>query len=218
MAPLFSDKEGTTVAFSKCGKGSVIVLCDSWSLSNAGIGKGDNFILVLNALKHRDPSRRLTVTFDEYHHGYGKKKGLLSLIGLPAKLGLIQIGMAFVLLIFAVSRRFGTPIQLKEGTRERSEYLSSMSSLLRRAHATSVVRTELGRRFLDDIAAVLSMPPRSDPDAIIQKAVMRYPDKAGALRELIDEAASAGESGSDANMLSLAIRWHHIRKELMKKR
>ena len=189
MSPLYSDRHGTTISYSRVGDGEVVYLSESWPLSNAGIARGDNFVVVLNALRHRDPNRALAITFDEYHHGYSSGEGIMSLLSKPAKLGLGLLGVAFLLLLFSVSRRFGRPIELKEGARQRGEYLSSMSSLLHRAKATDLVRKELGKKFLADAAAVLGLAPNAGLDQILQAATVRCPDKAAELEKLGNEAA-----------------------------
>lgn len=155
------------------------------------------------------------MTFDEYHHGYSYGRGMMSLLGTPARLGLAQIAIAFILLVFALSRRFGRPIPLAESTRQRSEYLSSMSALLRKARATGLAKSELGHMFLRETAVTLGLPPSADPDAILEAANRRCPDKAPALRQLVIEAAEPPHDGMDeAHVLSLAARWHRMRKEL----
>ncbi len=216
VIPMFADRNGTTLGYSRWGKGAVIMMPGGVPLSNQGIKYGDNLTLVLNAIGRPDPQRKVTVTFDEYHHGYSEGEGIMSLIGSPAKLGLAQILVAFFLLLFAASRRFGRIIPLMEGTRQRGEYLSSMSSLLRKAQANGVVRKELGRRFLGDIALAMGLPPTSDAEIILSIAADKHPDKLAALRELCIEATSDDDAIHETALLALAKRWHKMRKELTK--
>lgn len=219
LIPLFRNPDGNTVGYCEWGHGSVIVLSNSWSLCNKGIGRDDNLIFVLNALNYRDPSHKLQITFDEFHHGYGRAPGLMSLIGTSAKIGLAQILFGFILLVFAVSRRFGRPIPLREGTRERSEYLSSMASLLKRAHATGIVRQELERKFLEDIAVVLGLPPIAEPDIILSTAISKRPDISDELYKLLAHTSAAPDEALDeTEILLTAAKWDKMRKELMKKR
>lgn len=216
--PLFADSAGTTVAFSGWGRGGVVLLGTSWALSNEGIAMGDNLALVLNALAWRD-SRPPAVTFDEFHHGYGRRPGILSLIDVPARLGLAQLGLAFLLLLFALAVRFGQPVPLHEERRTRSEYLSSMSALLRKGHAVDLARAELGRQFLADAGRVLGLPPGAAPKAVLQAAAARRPNRADTLQRLIEAAAQPPEEGLDeARLLALARQWHQERKELAKRR
>ncbi len=211
LVPLFERHATPTVAYGRVGKGGLLVLGSAWSISNDGIASDDNLILVLNALNRRGPASKITVTFDEFHHGYGRTPGIMSLIGTSARLGILQLCMAFLLLVFAVSRRFGKPIYLREGARYRSEYLSSMSSLLRKAHAVDVVRRELDRKFKEDLCHWLGLPPDAAIAAILSAAETKRPDKAAELRTLI-----GGESASDEkSVLTLQAKRDQLRKELM---
>jgi len=135
----------------------------------------------------------------------------MSLIGTSARLGILQLGMAFVLMLFAVSRRFGKPIYLREGARYRSEYLSSMSSLLRKARALDVVRRELDRKFREDMCHWLGLAPDAGADAILSAAELRRPDRVAELGALL-----RGESAADEkSVLALQSRRDNLRKELM---
>ncbi|MCE5315539.1 MAG: DUF4350 domain-containing protein [Armatimonadota bacterium] len=213
VVPLYRDKAGTVVAMSSWGRGSVIMLSDGWPVSNQGIERGNNFLMVLNALNHREPDRKMTVTFDEFHHGYAERKGIMSLIDTPARLGLALILLAFLLLVFAASRRFGRPVPLIEQTRQRGEYLSSMASLLRKAQATDIVRDELGRRFLADIATAVGVAPGSHVDIILSAAQKRYPEKMNELTELCEAAVSGENIKGEAAIFAMARRWHKMRQE-----
>ncbi|MCX6344807.1 MAG: hypothetical protein NT018_07010 [Armatimonadetes bacterium] len=216
IAPLFADTVGVTLGSMKWGRGTVIVMPGSSSLTNRGIGKGGNLNIVLNALDYRMPGGKPTVTFDEFHHGYGTEEGIMSLISVPAKLGLAALAFAFLLLLFATSRRFGRIVPLMEGTRQRGEYLGSMSALLRKAHATDIVREELGRRFINDVARSLGLSPNAGLAAIMEAASSRHPDKVSALNELCMAATEKGSKSNEASVFALARKWHKMRKELTK--
>lgn len=217
IVELFRNSGGPTVGYCKWGKGEIIVMASSWSLSNEGIATGDNIALVLNALDHAGRGKKQSVIFDEYHHGYNEQGGILSLLGAPAKLGLGQLAVAFLLLILAVSRRFGRPVFLTEGARHRSEYLSSMSSLLRRAHAEELIRRELGGKFRRDAAAALGLPQNAAPEAIVEAAARQRPEHVEAVRELVNATGARTELG-EAGIMTLAKRWHKMRKELTRTR
>ena len=219
IASLLGYSEGSTVGYCKWGNGEVIVLTSSWMLCNKGIGRDGNLPMIMNALDHRDPSHHVMVTFDEFHHGYGRAPGLMSLIGSFARIGLGQILFGFLLLIFAVSRRFGRPIPLREGNRQRNEYLSSMSSLLKNAHALSVVKQEIERKNLESIAVMLGLPPLAEPDLILAAAEKKHPDIAKELRELLTQRTSSpDEMYSESELLAYTSTLHKLRKELMNKR
>lgn len=217
LVPLFATSTGPSVSVCRCGAGVVVMLASAWSVSNDGIGHGDNLALILNALKHSDPGRELTVTFDEYHHGYGASKGIWSLISRPARFGIGQLLLAFLILAYGISRRFARPIPLREGARQRNEYLGSMASLLRRAHAIHAVERELRRRFTEDIAALMGLPVTADVASIMAVASVRYPKKSAELSRLLAPLAE-GTKLDDAALTALTGSRYEIRKELMKKR
>lgn len=152
--------------------------------------------------------------FDEYHHGYGGREGIVSLIGPSARLGLLQLGMAFLLLLFAAGRRFGNPIYLREGARFRSEYLGSMSSLLRRAKALGVARDELDRKFAGDVCKLLGLPPDAGAQTISSAMESRRPDRVAELASLLHSDSAVDEK----SLIALQARRNQLRKELTNSR
>src|SRR5262249_10352959 len=142
--PLYRDARGATVAYTRWGRGTVLLCTSPWSLCNVGVGQGGNFAWLLAALAAYGPgsvvpggsTRRTAILFDEVHHGYGEARGVLSLLAPIAQLGLAQLAVAWLLLTYAVSRRFGGKVP-DEGRvrRSRSEYLGSMAALLHHARA-----------------------------------------------------------------------------------
>jgi hypothetical protein len=136
--PLFRDAEGTVVAYARVGQGTVILFASPWSLSNEGIAKADNVMFVLNALGRPGAG---PVYFDEYHQGYTENI-MWALVPLAGKLALAQLLVALLVVMYARSRRFGAIIPLDRGRRERSEFLGTMTALLRKGMATRLaVRT-----------------------------------------------------------------------------
>lgn len=177
-------------------------------MSNYGIKSDDNLVLLLNAI-NRAGRGRPKVMFDEYHHGYGESPGIMSLIGPEARLGLAQLGMAFLLLLFAVSRRFGRPILLRENVRFRSEYLSSMALLLRKASALDLVVRETDRKFRADICRWLGLPPDASRETITAAVEERRPDKVREITSLLESAPS-----DEKSVMALQARRIQLRKEL----
>ncbi|MHB0913120.1 MAG: DUF4350 domain-containing protein [Armatimonadota bacterium] len=207
LAPILGDEKGPIAAYSSWGRGGVLVLSDSWLLSNRGIAQGDNLLLALNAAGHGG-----TVTFDEYHHGYGVGEGVMSLIGRPAKYGIAQLLAAFLVLFLAVAPRFGKPVPLAEGGRQRSEYLGSLSSLFARAKATDVVKDELTRKFREDVARSLGVRPSAEAEEVLAAVESARPEMADRFARLVSEG------GDESALVALEHRRRDFRKELMSKR
>ena len=213
LVTLFGTDIDNSIAYSACGRGGVLAFSDAYMFSNKNIGSADNLILILNAVEHQKKIGLRQITFDEFHQGYGSHSGgLLSLIGVPAKLGLLQLFAAFILLVFAGSRRFGRPVPLREGVRTRNEYLRSMSMLIRKARATSAVRVQLERHFLDEIARMIGLPPNADEANIEDAMKVRRPDKVEKFRKLLS-ASHASES--ESSLFALEIERSKFRKELI---
>ncbi len=188
MTPLYRDDRGTTVAYTRWGRGTVIFSSSPWSLSTAGVGQGDNFAWLLATLAAYAPDRQTPIWFDEYHHGYGQARGVLSLLAPVARLGLAQLAVAWLLLTYAVSRRFGGSVP-DEGRvrRSRSEYLSGMASLLGRARAVDLAVGEVRRQFWNDATRALGLPREAELPALLAAATTRGLDPER-LRSLLDRA------------------------------
>ena len=178
-APLFCDDSGVIAAYCRLGRGDLIVLASSWSVSNDGIGRDDNLLFLLNALGPAPAVSPGTapVYFDEYHHGYAEHAGW-RMTPLPLKLAAAQLLLGMLIVIYARSRRFGSPIPLDRGRRERSEYLGTMTSLLQKGHATRLAV----RACYDSAVARLRLElglPHDAGSAEVSRAAMRVSEDAG---------------------------------------
>jgi len=212
--PMFAAQSNTSVTYTKWGKGSVIHLCSPWMLCNQGIAKDDNIVFILNVLSDLNP--KSSVVFDEYHHGYQEDSGIMSLFKLPAKVGLGQIVLAFILLVFALSRRMGRPIPLVENKRTRSEYLGSMSSIFAKANAVDAAKSELDRQFLADLSRFFHLPASASSQMIIKAAADQHLTN---YEELVALVRSTSQPVTDPHaLLLLARRRYQLRKELVKQK
>jgi len=168
--PIFSDKHGVTLTYSRLGQGGVILCCSPWTVSNQGLAQSRNLDLIINALQAFAPQKERVILFDEYHHGYGERRSLLSLLPPLARLGLLQLVVALMLLLFSVGRRFGAPVTVEEQKRVRGEYLSAMSILLRRAGAVDLAADRLKERFRRDLAAASRLPHNASEQELARAA------------------------------------------------
>ncbi len=212
---VYSADAGNAVEFIPYGKGGLLHLADGWMLSNKGISKADNFHLVLNVLNHWGSGNGRSIYIDEFHHGYSQSDGILSLIDTPAKIALLQLVIAFLVLVLATSRRFGRAVPLQERTRQRGEYLGSMSSILQKSKATSIAREVLGKQFLTDIAKAVGLPSNAGVETIVDTVSRKYPHKEQSIRYLC-RAAENKLPLSEAAVFELAQQWHILREELTK--
>ncbi len=157
------------------------------------------------------------IWFDEYHHGFGKSRGVLSLLAPVARLGLAQLVIAWLLLTYAVSRRFGGRVP-DEGRvrRSRSEYLSGMASLLGRARAVDLAVAQVRRRFLSDATRVLGLPRDAEEPALLAAAAARGvdPERLRSLLERADKITRDRDRTRQDEALAVARELCEVRSEL----
>jgi hypothetical protein len=169
--------------------------------------------------EHPTPNTQalLPVWFDEYHHGHGQGRGVLSLLAPIARLGLAQLVAAWLLLTFAASRRFGGRVPDEDRVRRsRSEYLSGMASLLRRARAVDLAAAQVRRQFLNDAVRALGLPRDTNEEALLAVAPSRGID-AERLRSLlarVDRLAQGPNRGHQEEALAVARELVRLRRQL----
>ena len=211
---VIGDESGAVVGYARLGAGGLAVLASAWPLSNEGIGRADNFRLVLNAIGTRGP-----VLFDEYHHGY-RDQLAWGLLPLPLKLALSQLAIGLLVAAYARGRRLGPVVPLEPSSRQRTEFLQTMTAALQRGHATRLAlrtayecalnllytRTGLPRDAATELLARAIAPDRPDAVAqlsatlaLVQRTLARDapPSEAQAMSLVrrLDEAVAAARGG-----------------------
>lgn len=174
LALLYGDAHGASVAYAPFGKGGIIWCTSPWSFSNEGLKArdGQNLDLIL-ALADLQPGA--PVLFDEYHHEFGAKMSLWTLMPRLTKLGVLELTAAFLLLLISLVWRFG-PEQLpldERFSRSRAEYLTSMASLFERHRLTHVVLQRLRLRLARQLGLRLGLPANAPLAGIVQANVRR---------------------------------------------
>jgi hypothetical protein len=223
VVTLFADGVGPALSLSRWGKGTVVLSCSPWSISNEGIARGSNLALLLNLIDLYGAGKQRPVYFDEYHQGRGDSGGPLSLLPPVARTGLGQILLGLLLFVFAVSRRFGrmVPAEALE-RRTRAEYLTAMAVLFRRARALELAAGKLRDETQRDLARGLGLPPGARPDAIARAAHEKRGVDAERVRQTLEEAdllsvARARQLPIDeGRVLALAAKLHALRKECLR--
>ena len=113
----FADTAGQKIAASvgnaavaveiPVGKGRVIAIADPTMASNGALRRSDNAVWLVSLAARSG----VKVLFDEYHHGFGQKRGTSELTGAflmtPWGWCVLQIVFAGCLYIFVYRRRFG---------------------------------------------------------------------------------------------------------------
>jgi hypothetical protein len=102
--PLLGGETGPVLVMRRVGEGRALLMADVSPLQNAGLDEADNAALALGLA---GPDRE-KVIFVEGVHGFGETRGLAAL---PTdwKWALAGLGLAGVVLMWAIGRRFGPP-------------------------------------------------------------------------------------------------------------
>jgi len=165
---LYADPAGPVVAYSSIGRGGIFWCTSPWSFSNQGLRQHQenlDFILALAGLQPDTP-----IIFDEYHHNYGAGASLWSVAPMLTRLGILQLAIAFLLLLLTLAWRFGAmQLPMEERfSRSRAEYLTSMADLLGRVRATHVVVRRLRARLGRALGRRLGLPVNASPRQLIE--------------------------------------------------
>lgn len=141
------DASGPVLEYRRWGRGSVVVLSDSFPITNEGIGRVDHYALAANLVG----SAQSEVLFDEFHHGYSTAPGPLGILTPSSRYALIALALACILFLYGWGKRLG-PAVAREPVPQRSvtEYAYSLGGLFEvagaRADAISMLAAGLQRR------------------------------------------------------------------------
>jgi hypothetical protein len=148
--PLLGGDEGPTLVAQDVGPGRALVMADVSPLQNAKLDERDNAALAL-ALAGED---RRKVIFVEGVHGFGESRGLAALPD-DWKWALIGLGLAGLVGVWAMGRRFGPPeADRRELPPPRRRFVDAQALTLARTHdpqgaaepVRAAARSRLARR------------------------------------------------------------------------
>lgn len=90
------------------GQGRIVAVADPAMASNAALRRSDNAVWLIGLITNWRPGQ---VLFDEYHHGFGQKRGTMELtrafFATPWGWCVLQLAAAGLLYVFLYRRRFG---------------------------------------------------------------------------------------------------------------
>lgn len=216
---LFGDQSGALVLYKPIGSGRLIVIADSYFLSNANLPKAENAQLLANVLGASVGSSKL-VLFDEYHHGdVAMESGatLWTILGRPVQLAILQGLLAILALVAVFSVRFGHPIPALRGvSRSSGEYITSLAGLHRKAGASSVALETIYRHFLRDLCSRLGVAPDTRLDQLASIAGRRTSVDETALRNFLALCEQRLDEGKlpEGELLELVRVMELIRKDV----
>jgi hypothetical protein len=221
VIPLYADGSLPVLGYSRWGDGVVILSCSPWSVSNEGITRGDNLSLFLNLVDLYGAGKQRPIYFDEYHLEGGRGGGAWSLVPPVARIGVWQVVGALLLLVFALSRRFGPMLPTEIGVRRaRTEYLTAMTSLFRRARALELAAGKLRDETQRDLARALGLSPTAQAEEIARAAQEKRGVPAERVRDALNEvdhlavARARQVPVDEGRLLAAAVRLHDLRREV----
>jgi hypothetical protein len=128
--PLLGGESGPILLSQRVGAGRALLLADVSPVQNADLDEEDNAVLALGLAGER--SRK--VIFVEGVHGFGESRGLAALPD-EWKWALAGLGLAGLLGIWAIGRRFGPPADERRPLPPpRRRYVDAQALTLARTH------------------------------------------------------------------------------------
>jgi hypothetical protein len=201
------------VAEFPLGRGKVVLVTDPGLFSNRRLGESTNATLALSLAGGRQ------LCFGELYQGYRSRASLWAQLPAPGRWAILQLLVPVALAAWTVSRRFGTPLDLREEPRGAGHFLRSMADLLQRAKGGRGVAAEiLGARFREDLAASVGLPVDAWDAELAEAASRRIQRPAEPLIHLLGRlrraAADPMAIREDRDLVSVARTIHEYREEL----
>lgn len=178
VVPLLADQQGELGGLhSEVGAGEIWLFVIEEPFTNLALHEKENSALLMGLLEQL-PSD-ITMSFDEFHHGFGGVGGDWSLLrtmtrtpwGWGIYYGAIVLGLWIVL----QGRAFGRPLPLpgEHLRRQAGEYVRSMAWLYRRAHLGTPILRHHHQRLKQRVTKRYRLPATPD-DAAFLHALTRY--------------------------------------------
>jgi hypothetical protein len=207
----FRDGSTSASAFlvsAPVGRGRVVQLGGAGAFVNSRLGREDNGLLAVTLLAPRRDSR--VAVLQPRVAGDGERS-LTDLIDPRIKLALLQLAIAFLIVVLWRARRLGRPVAEAQPVQiEGSELVAATGHLLQRARgrprAAELLRDDLRRTLSERLGLPADAPPERVAEAAAARTTM------SAERVL---AALAGPSpASDDDLVLIARTVEAIREEV----
>jgi hypothetical protein len=191
---LYGDSAGSVVAAWPIGTGEVLWWAGATPLTNAGIGRGSNLQLFLNAVDTRPLNAMQTpaaIYWDEYFHG--QRTSLWSYVAqTPVAWALAQAALLMLAALFTFSRRWGPIVRPAAVSRlSPLEFVDTLGGLYQRAGATAVAVAVTYRHLRMRLTQQLGIPASAPDEELARAAGVRLGWKPEPLREALAQASAA---------------------------
>ncbi|EEG77966.1 DUF4350 domain-containing protein [Dethiobacter alkaliphilus] len=153
MGFAYGDQRGIFLAEKTLGEGQIIILTQSYLLTNRFISQADNLILFLNVVRNYGQEG---VWFNELAHGFSWTDEPTTAFIWPLRFAAAQLALGIALLFFFWGKRFGRPIPLTaDHLPEAGEYITSLANIYRQGKAQKLALESFHQAFLDNLAKYL---------------------------------------------------------------
>jgi hypothetical protein len=182
---LYGDAEKAAVVAWRMGEGEVVWWAGATPLTNAGMRRGSNLRVFLNAM-----GTASTIYWDEYFHG--QRPSLWAYAqNTPAPLALAQLALLLLAVLFTFSRRWGPVIRPAAISRlSPLEFVETLGGLYQRARATPVAVEIVCHRLRDRLTRQLALPAATPDEELAKAAETRLGWPPGELRTALARASA----------------------------
>ncbi len=201
----FRRGDGAWLVVRDEGAGSIVAVGGPAFLTNGGLGEADNAVLAAALLAPR-PGTRVDVLTLALPGGGDQR--LSDLVPRRVRLALLQLAIAFGVVVAWRARRLGRPVSEPAAVRvPGSELVLAVGNLWQRTAARRRAATALRDDLRHTLRQRLGLGADADDDAVVDAAAARTGAPADALR-----AALAGrDPAGDAEFVDLARRIESLR-------
>jgi hypothetical protein len=200
--------ESAWLVVSPVGEGTVVSLGGPAFLTNGQLGKADNAALAAAVLA---PTARSKVSMLKPPPPGGGSKGLTDLIPSRVKFALLQLAVAFLVVVLWRARRLGRPVVEHQPVElAGSELVLAVGNLMQRAkgreQAATILRADLCRNLSERLGLPLDLPVEQFADAAAARA--------GLAPERLRQALTGAPPRDERELVALAQSIESIRQEV----
>ncbi len=210
----WKDERGPLGLRAEFGNGEIIALANVYPLTNAGLGRGDNGLLVANIARQLSEQYPGQIAFDEYHLGFPQHDwSSLAMVELMLagnwRWAVVQGLLVGLLALAAGAVRFGSAQDpALEPRRQHREFAEAAGRLLDEAGGTALVAETLYRHYRGQLCRLAHLEPEADDHRLASAVRSRSGlEIAGVLG---DARTAAAARVSRQKLLTISRELHHI--------
>lgn len=214
----WKDSQGAIGVAVEYGDGAIVALSDEYPLTNLGLGRGDDGLLLANVVRKMSARSPGSVAFDEFHLGMGEHDvSPVAIVKLmvsgPWRWAAMQAALVGVLALLAQGLRFGSPQGVVlQPRRQHREFAEAAGRLFEEAGATSLAAATLYRYYRERICKMLLFDSQVD-DRQLCEAVERRAGPAAA-SELRQAQEALHGALNQQKLLALSRKLHRVAEAL----